>query len=234
MSDPVDAPAHILVVDDDTRLRDLLRRFLGQSGYMVSVAPDAAEARTQMAAVEFDLLIVDIMMPGEDGYSLTRAIRQQSDVPVLMLTAKGEQDDRVAGLETGADDYLGKPFDPRELLLRIQAILRRRQPRPIDVQSAVRHIRMGECSFDLQRRELVCCGSRVHLTTAEADLLVALALHSGEALPREDLADALGIEGGVRAVDVQVTRLRRKIEVDPRQPLYLQTVRGTGYCLRPD
>lgn len=234
MKDVSDPPAHILVVDDDTRLRDLLRRFLGEAGYMVSVASGASEARVQLSAMEFDLLIVDVMMPGEDGCSLTRSVRRMSDVPVLMLTARGEPEDRVAGLQTGADDYLGKPFDPRELLLRIQAILRRRRSVSMNEQPMIRHIRMGECCFDAERRELSCNGERVHLTTAETDLLMALTVRPGEPLTREELAEAVGIDGGVRAIDVQMTRLRRKIEPDPRQPLYLQTVRGTGYRLRPD
>lgn len=223
--------AHLLVVDDDTRLRDLLRRFLSERGYVVTAVADAAEARAHLSLMDFDLLVVDVMMPGEDGVSLTRGIRETSDVPVLMLTARDEPEDRITGLSGGADDYLTKPFDPRELLLRINAILRRR-PRPV-VEETPRQIRFGDFLFDLERQELTCNDEPVYLTTAEQDLLQALARQAGDAVSRDALAEALGIEGGARAVDVQMTRLRKKIEADPRQPRYLLTVRGTGYTLRP-
>lgn len=223
--------AHLLVIDDDTRLRDLLRRFLSERGYLVTAVADAAEARAHLATMDFDLLVVDVMMPGEDGVSLTRSIRQTSDVPVLILTARDDPDDRITGLSGGADDYLTKPFDPRELLLRINAILRRR-PRPA-VEESPRQIRFGDFTFDLERQELTFKDEPVYLTTAEQDLLQALARQAGDAVSRESLADVLGIDGGARAIDVQMTRLRKKIEADPRQPRYLLTVRGTGYTLRP-
>ena len=228
-----DGQPHLLVVDDDRRLRELLRDFLGRNGYRVSVAGDAAEARRQVAGLAFDLMILDVMMPGESGLELARDLRNGGDVPILLLTARGEAADRIAGLEAGADDYLAKPFDPRELLLRITAILRRAQagiaaPAPTTAQ----HVRLGQCRFDAARGELWRGGDPVRLTTAEAQLLTALARKAGATVSRQELAG--GEEGGARAVDVQVTRLRRKIEPDPKQPRYLQTVWGEGYVLRPD
>lgn len=231
-----DDQPHILVVDDDRRLRDLLRRFLSESGFVVSTAADAAEARAQLAGMCFDALVVDVMMPGESGLDLTRSLRSTSTTPVLMLTAHGDPADRIAGLESGADDYLAKPFEPRELVLRLRSILRRTvapslaQAIPL---ATVGTVRMGASVFDLSRQELRTNGEVVHLTTGEAQLLTALASHAGQAFTREDLADATGMTGNTRTVDVQVTRLRKKIEDDPRQPRYLQTVRGTGYVLRP-
>lgn len=231
---------HILVIDDDTRLRELLRKFLSDNGFLVSTAADAAEARTQMAGFQFDLLVVDVMMPGESGLDLTRSLRQGetgggAHLPILMLTARGEVEDRIDGLEHGADDYLSKPFEARELLLRLRSILRRAQM--AGLASAVTEsaeVPLGNCVFDSARQELRCGGERIHLTTAEAQLLAALAARPGELLTREDLARATGQEvGNLRTIDVQVTRLRKKIEPDPRQPLYLQTVRGQGYLLRP-
>lgn len=225
-------PPHVLVVDDDGRLRDLLRKYLSDNGFVVSVAADAAEARAHMAGMAFDLLIVDVMMPGEDGLALTRSVREFSDVPILMLTARGEADDRIAGFENGVDDYLPKPFEPRELLWRLRAILRR-APQP-DAEGPPREITLGSHVFDIGRKELRRDGERVHLTQAETELLVALASRPGDLLTREELAEAAGTAGGARAVDVQVTRLRKKIEPDPRQPHFLHTVRGKGYVLRPD
>lgn len=227
---------HILVVDDDRRLRDLLRRFLSESGFVVSTAADASEARAQLAGMCFDALVVDVMMPGESGLELTRSLRTNSATPVLMLTAHGDPADRIAGLESGADDYLAKPFEPRELVLRLRSILRRTVaalPAQTITLATVGSVRMGNSVFDIARQELRTNGEPIHLTTAEAQLLTALASHAGQAFTREDLADATGMTGNTRTVDVQVTRLRKKIEDDPRQPRYLQTVRGTGYVLRP-
>jgi len=222
--------AHILVVDDDTRLRELLRRYLAENGFRVTTARDAAEARAQLAHFDFDLLIVDVMMPGEDGYALTRALRRESEVPILLLTARGEPDDRIEGLEAGADDYLSKPFEPRELVLRIGTILRRAQ-RPA---ARVAEIRLGACTFDLDREDLRSGGASIHLTAVEASLLRTLAESAGTTLSREELIERSRIDGNERTVDVQITRLRRKIEPDPRAPRYLLTVRGEGYVLRPD
>ncbi|SIS90095.1 response regulator [Insolitispirillum peregrinum] len=225
---------HILVVDDDRRLRDLLRRFLSENGFTVSTAADAAEARAHLAGMCFDALVVDVMMPGESGLELTRSLRDSNGPPVLMLTAHGDPQDRIAGLESGADDYLAKPFEPRELVLRLRSILRRlATPAPALAALAVGSVRMGSSLFDLGRQELRTNGEPVYLTTAEAQLLMVLASNAGQPFTREDLADATGMTGNPRTVDVQVTRLRKKLEDDPRQPRYLQTVRGTGYVLRP-
>jgi len=225
-----DGQPHILVVDDDTRLRDLLRRYLVENGFMVTAAKDAAEARARLGAFEVDLMVLDVMMPGESGLELTRSLREATDLPILLLTARGEPEDRIAGLEAGADDYLPKPFDPRELLLRISSILRR-VPRP---PAAPARVRLGALVFDLDRDELTEDGRAVRLTQAETILLRVLAAAPGEVFAREALVERTGLNGGERAVDVQVTRLRRKVEPDPREPRYLVTVRGEGYVLRPD
>jgi Response regulators consisting of a CheY-like receiver domain and a winged-helix DNA-binding domain len=222
---------HILVVDDDTRLRQLLRKYLADNGYLVTVAADAAEARAAMAALAVDMLVLDVMMPGEDGLSLTRDLRVANRIPILLLTAMGEVDDRIHGLEAGADDYLSKPFEPRELLLRIASILRR-APKPEDEARTL--LGLGPFTWDVERGELRRGDDMVHLTTAERDLMGILAAQPGEAVSRDDLAARTGNAANPRAVDVQVTRLRKKLEDDPRQPRYLQTVRGMGYMLRPD
>jgi len=224
-----DAP-HILVVDDDQRLRDLLRRYLSENGFRVTAAGDAAEARARLAAIDFDLLVLDVMMPGENGLDLTRSLRTTDDVPILLLTAMGEAANRIAGLESGADDYLAKPFEPRELLLRMQTILRRRSA----TAGPGVMVQFGPFRFEPRRGELRRGAVAIRLTQAETGLLRALAETPGAAVSREDLAEAIGIQGSVRTVDVQMTRLRRKVEADPRYPLYLQTVRGTGYVLIPD
>jgi two-component system phosphate regulon response regulator OmpR len=223
--------AHILVVDDDTRLRQLLRKYLSDNGYLVSTAGDAGEAREQLAAMAFDLIVLDVMMPGESGLELTRALRTDNAVPILLLTAMGETADRITGLETGADDYLVKPFEPRELLLRISSVLRR-TTREVPAEPPI--CRFGRFSFNRARGELLADGTLVHLTSAEAALLALLTEASGEALSREDLAEKTGNGANPRAIDVQVTRLRKKIEDDPRLPRYLQTVRGRGYVLWTD
>src|SRR5580658_4980687 len=220
---------HLLVVDDDARLR----RYLSDSGFRVTGAADALEARAQLASFAFDLLVLDVMMPGESGLDLTRSLRaeQGHDLPVLMLTARGAPEDRIAGFEAGADDYLPKPFEPRELVLRIKALLRR-SPGPPSAPSGP--VRIGAASFDLERGELTGPDGPIRLTGGEAALLTALAGRPGEILSREDIAAALGTDdAGERAVDVQVTRLRRKIEADPREPRFLHTVRGRGYVLKP-
>lgn len=221
---------HILVVDDDRRLRELLGRYLTENSFRVTAATDAVNARAKLRSMEFDLLVLDVMMPGEDGVALTKSLRQGSEVPILLLTAMAEPDDRIAGLESGADDYLTKPFEPRELLLRIRTILRRTPP-PV---AAPKEIRLGVHRFDLEREVLFAGKTPVPLTNAEARLLKALASNPGETLSREALIAAAGIEATSRVVDVQVTRLRRKIEPNPKAPLYLQTVRGKGYALWPD
>ncbi|HEY1613920.1 MAG TPA: response regulator [Rhizomicrobium sp.] len=222
--------AHLLVVDDDARLRALIQRYLSSNGYRVSAAADAAEARTLMKSMAFDLLIVDVMMPGESGLEFTQSIRAQSQIPVLMLTARGEPEDRIAGLERGADDYLGKPFEPRELLLRCAALIRRTTA---PSRSPHREVKMGQSVFDPERGELRRKGKAVRITTSEAALLKLFAAHAGRPFSRTDLCARLGV-ALERSIDVQVTRLRRKIEEDPKLPLYIQTVRGVGYVLVPD
>lgn len=226
---PADDAAHLLVVDDDRRLRKLLARFLSESGYRVTVAEDAVEARVRLRSFAFDLIILDWMMPGESGVDLARALRAISDVPILMLTARAEADDRVAGLEAGVDDYLAKPFETRELLLRVASILRRAQPRPAPASEAAT-VRFGEFVYHLERGELRQGEETIRLTEREREMLTLLARAQGDSVPREALAGAGG-GANERAVDVQVNRLRRKIERDPANPLHLQTARGSGYRL---
>ena len=225
-----DEPAHILVVEDDRRVRELLRKYLMENGFLVTAAVDAADAREKLAAIAFDLLVLDVMMPGESGFDLTKAVRQSSQVPILILTAKGEAEDRIAGLEFGADDYLPKPFEPRELLLRVSALLRRAAP---PAHTAHAEVKMGDATYDPERGQLRRKGKPVHLTSSEAALLQLFAANAGRSFSRSDLCTRLGVSLE-RSIDVQVTRLRRKIEEDPKLPLYLQTVRGVGYVLVPD
>ena len=226
---------HILVVDDDKRLRDLLARFLTEQGYRVTTAGDAGDARAKLAGITFDLLVLDVMMPGENGLDLARSLRETSLVPILMLTAMGEATDRITGLETGVDDYLvkGVDFQPRELVLRISAILKRAQSRS-ERQTSVGAVKFGIFVFELERRRLFRSGEPVHLTEAESELLFQLARRAGQPVSREELAPQSDETGESRLIDVQMTRLRRKVEDDPRSPRYLQTVRGRGYVLQPD
>ncbi len=224
---PRPADPHLLVVDDDERLRALLQRYLSANGFRVSAAANAAEARALMKSMAFDCLTLDVMMPGESGLELARSVRE---VPILMLTARGEPSDRIAGLELGVDDYLPKPFEPRELLLRINALLRRVQP---VVEAASRPVKMGAALYDPGASRLTKGGKPVRLTGSEAALLQLFAANAGHSFSRSDLCTRLGV-ALERSIDVQVTRLRRKIEEDPKLPLYLQTVRGVGYVLVPD
>ncbi|WP_350335039.1 response regulator transcription factor [Coralliovum pocilloporae] len=223
-----DAP-HLLVVDDDSRIRSLLHRYLGTNGFRVTEAEDAADARRKLASLSFDLLIVDVMMPGESGFSLVSSLRETLSVPILMLTARAETENRIQGLELGADDYLAKPFEPRELLLRISNILKRDgfAEKPV-----LDSLKFGSFVFDVKRQELSGHGVPVRLTERERELLVMLAHKIGDTVPRHELASADG--AGERTVDVQINRLRRKIEADPANPRYLQTVRGIGYRLVTD
>jgi two-component system phosphate regulon response regulator OmpR len=230
---PDAAYRHLLVIDDDDRIRELLKEYLARAGFRVSAAADAAAARRMMEQLSFDLLVLDVMMPGEDGLSFARWLRgrpgETGRTPVLILTARGLADERIAGLSTGADDYLAKPFEPQELVLRIEAILRRTGPK----LGADGPLQLGRCSFDVGRGELRRDEAPVRLTEGEAQLLRQLAAAAHAPVERMELArqsaDATG-----RAVDIQVTRLRRKIEDDPKNPRYLQTVRGVGYMLVPD
>jgi two-component system, OmpR family, phosphate regulon response regulator OmpR len=226
---PADDAPHLLVVDDDRRIRELLSRFLLAEGYRVSTAETAFEARAKLEGLRFDLLILDVMMPGESGFDFARALRTLSTVPILMLTARDETESRIMGLEIGADDYLAKPFEPRELSLRVANILRRaRPPRP----AAVRSVRFGPFVFHVASGELRRGEEAVHLTERECEMLRVLATNVGETVPRQALAGN-GEAVSERTVDVQVNRLRRKIESDPANPLIVQTVRGVGYRLVP-
>ncbi|MBL3705200.1 response regulator [Sulfitobacter sp. BDSS02] len=228
--------AHLLIVDDDERIRDLLKKFLMRNGFLVSAARDAAHARRILTGLQFDLVVLDVMMPGEDGISLTRALRETMTTPILLLTAKGETENRIAGLEAGADDYLAKPFEPKELLLRINAILRRMPETPA-ATGAPKFLNLGAIRYDVERGEMWQGEDLVRLTATESQLMKIFSACPGEAVSRTKLVEDLGRDRGQaqeRAVDVQITRLRRKIETDPKQPRYLQTVRGAGYMLAPD
>jgi two-component system phosphate regulon response regulator OmpR len=225
---------HILVVDDDKRLRQLLDKYLSNEGYRVTQAKDATDARAKLASIAFDLLVLDIMMPGESGLDLTRGLRLESAVPILLLTAMGERTTSRPG--TGADDYLPKPFEPRELVLRIQAILKRAQAGEAGQPRHAGAVKFGPYVFEIDRRRLFRSGEPIYLTESENELLFQLARRAGNPVPREELSgQALPEgEGENRQIDVQMNRLRRKIEDDPRFPRYLQTVRGRGYVLQPD
>ena len=223
---PADDAAHLLLVDDDRRIRDLLSRYLRKEGYRVTLAADAAEARSHLKTLAFDLIVLDAMMPGENGFEFAAATRRHSQIPIIMLTARSEAEDRVRGLEAGADDYLAKPYEPRELLLRIASILRRMAPRT----SEERQVLFGPFAFSLERGELRQGDDLVRLTDREREMLQLLAGNAGETVSREALA---GPAAGAneRTIDVQVNRLRRKIEIDPANPAHLLTVRGIGYRL---
>ena len=224
---PDDDAPHILVVDDDTRIRNLLRQFLTENGFRITVAGNADEARRQLAGLDFDLLILDVMMPGESGVELTKSLRAQKTVPILMLTALSETDSRISGLEAGADDYLPKPFDPRELILRINNILRRGGPA---TTPKVEQLVFGPYTFQIARRELKKGGEPLKLTDREQEILAIFAARAGETIPRHELVAGKS-DVSERTIDVQINRLRRKIERDPANPIWLQTVRGVGYRL---
>ena len=228
--------AHLLIVDDDERIRILLQKFLMRNGFLVTAARDAQHARRILTGLDFDMLILDVMMPGEDGLSLCRSIRETRQTPILLLTAKGETGNRIEGLEAGADDYLPKPFEPKELLLRINAILRRMPETPAeDIVPKILHL--GPIRYDLERGEMWQGEDLVRLTATEMQLMKIFSAKPGEPISRNKLVEDLGRDRGQaqeRAVDVQITRLRRKIETNPKQPRYLQTVRGAGYMLAPD
>ncbi|AZO22202.1 MULTISPECIES: response regulator transcription factor [unclassified Mesorhizobium] len=224
---PDDDAPHLLVVDDDTRIRNLLKQYLSENGFRVTVAGNSSEARRKLAGLDFDLLVLDVMMPGETGVDLTKALRAEKNVPILMLTALSETDSRITGLEAGADDYLPKPFDPRELILRINNILRRGGPA---ATPKVEQLVFGPYTFQIAKRELKRGGEALKLTDREQEILAIFAARAGETIPRHEL---VGDESdvGERTIDVQINRLRRKIERDPSNPVWLQTVRGIGYRL---
>ncbi len=233
MNGSLDDLPHVLIVDDDRRLRELLGSFLSANGCRVSAVSAAAEARLRMQGMTFDLMVLDVMMPGETGVDFAASLRETgNDVPILMLSARAETDDRISGLSAGVDDYLAKPFEPRELLLRVQAILKRHaSAQPVNAE--LLEVSFGAFSFNLVRGELRRDGDIVHLTTRERDILRLLAQHAGEPVERADIIEPAQ-EDSNRAVDVQINRLRRKIEDQPAMPVYLQTVRGHGYTLHVD
>lgn len=230
-STPTDDATHVLVVDDDSRIRHLLGKYLTANGYRVTGAADAAEARRKISAISFDAIVLDVMMPGEDGLTLTERLRRVQDVPILLLTARSETADRIAGLEAGADDYLTKPFEPRELLLRLNNLLRRRPPAEVPPLREV--IRFGRFVYNARLEELTEDAAAVRLTDRERELLSQFAASPDGVLARDLLVEAGG-DVGERTIDVQINRLRRKIEDDPANPVHLQTVRGVGYRLRFD
>lgn len=229
--------SHLLIVDDDERIRGLLQKFLIRQGFWVTAARDAEHARRVLAGLEFDLIVMDVMMPGEDGISLTRSLRSEKvSTPILLLTAKGETEDRISGLEAGADDYLAKPFEPKELLLRINAILRR-VPADTALNAGPKVLHLGPVRYNVERGEMWRGEELVRLTATESSLMKIFSSCVNEPVSRAKLVEDLGRDTGQaqeRAVDVQITRLRRKIEEDPKQPRYLQTVRGAGYMLAPE
>ncbi len=227
---------HLLIIDDDERIRTLLQKFLMRNGFLVTAARDAAHARRILSGLDFDMIICDVMMPGEDGVSLTAHLRETHETPILLLTAKGDTEDRIKGLEAGADDYLAKPFEPKELLLRINAILRRVPEVPVEAIKP-KVLALGEIRYDMERGEMWQGEDLIRLTATESQLMRIFSAQVGEALSRSKLVEELGRDRGQaqeRAVDVQITRLRRKIEANPKQPRYLQTVRGAGYMLMSD
>lgn len=227
-SQPGDDAPHLLVVDDDTRIRNLLKQFLTANGFRVTVAGTAEEARRRLHGLDFDLLVLDVMMPGESGVELTRALRQQKEVPILMLTALSETENRIGGLEAGADDYLPKPFDPRELILRVNNILRRGGPQ---ATPKLEQVVFGPYTFQIARRELKRGGQLLKLTDREQEIMAIFAERAGDTIPRHELVGGSDAGVGERTIDVQINRLRRKIERDPANPVWLQTVRGVGYRL---
>ena len=227
---------HLLIVDDDQRIRELLQKYLMRNGFMVSIARDAAQAKRLLKGLAFDLIVLDIMMPEQDGLSLTRELRETIDTPILLLTARNEVEDRISGLEAGADDYLPKPFEPKELLLRIHAILRR-MPDVAPPEDTPKMLSLGATRYDVQKGELWEGDTQIRLTSTELELMRIFSKNIGQALSRIELVTQMGREDGNsqdRAIDVQITRLRKKIETNPKEPRYLQTVRGSGYMLACD
>ncbi|MDE3175537.1 MAG: response regulator transcription factor [Pseudomonadota bacterium] len=229
---PDDAP-HVLVVDDDRRLRQLVASYLGRNGYRVTAVASAAEASARLASLAFELIVLDVMMPGENGFDFAERLRESSDIPILMLTARGDASDRVRGLEAGVDDYLSKPYEPKELLLRIGSILRRTRAVAPAPSADEPGLRFGPFLFLPERGELRKGEALVRLTERERDILRLLGATPGVSVSREALSGGGG-GGQERTIDVQINRLRRKLEDDPANPLYLQTARGAGYKLVAD
>lgn len=228
--------SHLLIVDDDQRIRELLQKYLIRNGFLVSIAQDAGQAKRLLCGLSFDLIVLDVMMPGQDGLSLTRELRDAIDIPILLLTARSEAEDRIFGFEAGADDYLPKPFEPKELLLRINAILRR-VPEQTEIDSQPKLILLGKARYDVKKGELWQADLHIRLTGTESQLMRIFAKSVGQPISRAELVSEMGRDqrqAQDRAIDVQITRLRRKIEANPKEPRYLQTVRGSGYMLASD
>ena len=228
--------AHLLLVDDDKRILSLLSAYLSKNEFLISSARNSTEARCLLDYFEFDLLVIDIMMPGESGLDLLKSIRKQKSVPAIFLSAKGESKDKISGLEIGADDYLSKPFEPKELLLRLERLLIRNQKEGSNESG--KSIEIGDKIFDLQRLELYCENHLIKLTNLEASLLNFFALNPEKIISREMVINGLDLSQGrqdlnKRNVDVQITRLRKKIEPDPTNPRHLKTIRGRGYRFLP-
>ena len=220
-------PSRVLLIDDDARLFELLASYLGQNGVDVTSAPDGPKGLAALEASSFDAVLLDVMMPGMDGLEVCKRIRQKSRIPVIMLTAKGDETDRVVGLEIGADDYVAKPFSPRELLARLRAVLRRAAP-----DSIAERIGVGNVTIDVRSREVTVLGKPTELTGIEFDILLALARRAGRVVPREALLSEAGrsdVTVGERTVDVHISHLRQKLGDDPRSPRLIKTVRGIGY-----
>lgn len=231
---------HLLIVDDDKRIRELLEQFLKKNDYRVTLAEDSFEARILLSSIEFDLLIIDVMMPGEDGLSLTKYISKTRLTPILLLSARVETSERILGLEMGADDYLSKPFEPRELLLRVEAILKRSKP-PND-SKLPNEVSIGDFKYNLIRQELWCGVTRINLTSTQTKLMQIFVNSPNTVISRDELIKNIStvdnnveqLSNKIRSIDVQINRLREKLELDPRNPGYLKTVRGYGYIFEPD
>ncbi len=216
---------HILVVDDDDRIRNLLRDYLTENNYIVSTAENADQAKMKLEYLKFDILILDVMMPGQNGYELTKEIKKKIKVPIILLTAKGEVENRIKGLELGADDYIGKPFEPKELLLRIKNIIKNKNKIELNTVNQI-----GEAILDLNKMYIILNKKRNKINTSEKKILIEMISNPGKTYSREEIGNISGITQ-LRSIDVMITRLRQKLEINPKNPKYLQTIRGSGYVL---
>lgn len=216
---------HILIVDDDNRIRDLLRDYLSENNYVVSTAENANQAKERLNFLKFDIIILDVMMPGQNGYELTKEIKRQMKVPIILLTAKGEVENRIKGLELGADDYIGKPFEPKELLLRIKNIIDKNTKLKLETKHNV-----GKAKIDLNKMTINLNEKFKKINNSEKKVLIEMLSNPGKTYSREEIGRIAGI-GQERSIDVMITRLRQKMELDPKNPKYLQTIRGSGYVL---
>ena len=216
---------HILVVDDDDRIRNLLRDYLTENKYIVSTAENADQAKMKLEYLKFDILILDVMMPGQNGYELTKEIKKKIRVPIILLTAKGEVENRIKGLELGADDYIGKPFEPKELLLRIKNIIKNKNKIELNTEHQI-----GEAIIDLNKMYIILNKIRNKINTSEKKILIEMISNPGKTYSREEIGNISGITQ-LRSIDVMITRLRQKLEINPKNPKYLQTIRGSGYVL---